>query len=115
MLNQGRIDLLERVPLLKRTLKSRAFQPAAMLLTLAVFTLAILAGLVGTPAGSRNFGIVFVWIVWWRCHCGACPILRAAVVHYLSHPGAGRMASAPRSCSAGWASCGRVACASPGA
>src|SRR5690606_25196951 len=29
-------------------------------------------------------------------HCGACPILRAAVVHYLSHPGAGRMASAPR-------------------
>src|SRR5690606_2677804 len=86
MLNQGRIDLLERVPLLKRTLKSRAFQPAAMLLTLAVFTLAILAGLVGTPAGSRNFGIVFVWIVWWalliavlvpffgRLWCTICPI-----------------------------------------
>jgi len=86
MLNQGRINLLERVPLLKRPLKARAFQPAMMLLTLAVFTLAILAGLAGTPAGSRNFGIVFVWIVWWalliavlvpffgRLWCTVCPI-----------------------------------------
>lgn len=41
MLSEGRIDLLARVPLLKRVLKARAFQPAMMLLTLAVFTLAI--------------------------------------------------------------------------
>ncbi len=86
MLNQGRIDLLERMPPLKRVLKARAFQPAMMLLTLAVFTLAILAGLAGTPAGNRNFGIVFVWIVWWalliavlvpffgRLWCTVCPI-----------------------------------------
>lgn len=86
MLNQGRIDLLERMPPLKRLLKARAFQPAMMLLTLAVFTLAILAGLIGTPAGNRNFGIVFVWIVWWalliavlvpffgRLWCTICPI-----------------------------------------
>ena len=86
MLNEGRLDLLARAPLLKRTLKARAFQPALMLLTLAVFTLAILSGLAGTPAGSRNFGIIFVWIVWWallivvlvpflgRFWCTVCPI-----------------------------------------
>ena len=65
MLTEGRIDLLERAPLLKRMLKTRAFQPAMMLLSLFVFTLAILTGIAGTPAGSRNFGIIFVWIVWW--------------------------------------------------
>jgi ferredoxin len=42
--------------------------------------------LFGTPAGSRNFGIIFVWIVWWglliillvpfmgRFWCSICPI-----------------------------------------
>ncbi|MBI5649310.1 MAG: 4Fe-4S binding protein [Chloroflexi bacterium] len=50
------------------------------------FILAILAGFFGTPAGNRNFGIVFVWIVWWgalillllpfagRLWCAICPI-----------------------------------------
>ncbi len=79
-------DLLTRVPLLKRLLKTRAFQPSLMLITLFVFTLAILTGIVGTPVGSRNFGIIFVWIVWWallmillvplfgRLWCSMCPI-----------------------------------------
>ncbi|NLH09289.1 MAG: hypothetical protein GX484_16995, partial [Chloroflexi bacterium] len=57
-----RTDLLTRYPWLKRALQSRAFQPTLMMVTLAVFTLAILTGLFGTPAGSRNFGIIFVWI-----------------------------------------------------
>jgi len=86
MLGERRTDLLERAPLLKRALKARAFQPTLMLLTLFVFTLAILTGIAGTPAGSRNFGIIFVWIVWWallmivlvpffgRLWCTACPI-----------------------------------------
>lgn len=86
MLTEGRIDLLERIPLLKRMLKARAFQPVMMLLTLFVFTLAILTGIAGTPAGNRNFGIIFVWIVWWallmivlvpffgRLWCTICPI-----------------------------------------
>ncbi len=86
MLSERRINLLERAPLLKRILKARAFQPVLMLLTLAVFTLAILTGIAGTPAGSRNFGIIFVWIVWWallmmvlvpffgRLWCTVCPI-----------------------------------------
>jgi polyferredoxin len=79
-------DLLKRLPLLKRLLRTRAFLPSLMLLTLSVFTLAILSGLFGTPAGNRNFGIVFVWIVWWalliillvpflgRVWCAICPI-----------------------------------------
>jgi ferredoxin len=82
----SRINLLERLPLLKPILKSRAFQPVFMLITLLVFVLAILTGLFGTPAGSRNFNIVFVWIVWWalliivmvpffgRLWCAVCPI-----------------------------------------
>ena len=81
-----RTDLLQRAPALKALLRSRLFQPALMLVTLFVFTLAILTGLFGTPAGSRNFGIVFVWIVWWallivlmvpflgRAWCTMCPI-----------------------------------------
>jgi hypothetical protein len=81
-----RFDLLDRIPGLKPTLQSRLFQPLLQLVTLFGFTLAILAGLFGTPAGSRNFGIVFVWIVWWalliivlvpffgRAWCAICPI-----------------------------------------
>ncbi len=41
-------DLLDRVPNLKLVLKSRLFQPELQLITLFVFTLAILAGSVGT-------------------------------------------------------------------
>ncbi len=86
MMTGQRINLLERVPLLRRVLKTRAFQPVLMLIMLGFFTLAILTGLFGTPAGSRNFGIVFVWIVWWalliivlvpflgRAWCTICPI-----------------------------------------
>ncbi|MBI1281355.1 MAG: 4Fe-4S binding protein [Anaerolineaceae bacterium] len=82
----ARVDLLQRAPRLKRMLKSRLFQPALQLVTLFFFTVAILTGLVGTSAGSHNFGIVFVWIVWWalliiilvpvtgRFWCTVCPI-----------------------------------------
>jgi len=86
MRSAARIDLLQRFPLLKAIFRSRAFQPALMLITLFVFTLAILSGLLGTSAGNRNFGLVFVWIVWWgllvialvpftgRLWCAVCPI-----------------------------------------
>lgn len=81
-----RTDLLMRVPLLKRLLRARGSQPMLMLIALAFFVLAILAGLFGTPVGNRNFGIIFVWIVWWtllnivlvpffgRLWCAVCPI-----------------------------------------
>lgn len=77
---------LTRIPLVKRALTSRWLQWTLVALTLPFFILAILAGLVGTPAGNRNFGIVFVWIVWWallilllipfagRAWCAMCPI-----------------------------------------
>lgn len=86
MRSDGRLNLLERAPWLRRVLRARAFQPILMLTTLFVFTLAILTGLAGTPAGSHNFGIVFVWIAWWallmivlvpffgRLWCTVCPI-----------------------------------------
>jgi ferredoxin len=86
MVAQSRVDVLKKLPLLARLLKSQIFRPALVLVTLFVFTLAILTGWFGTPAGSRNFGIVFVWIVWWallivvlvpffgRLWCMICPI-----------------------------------------
>ena len=74
------------IPLIKRILKSRWPQWSIVAVMLLFFVLAIVAGLFGTPAGNRNFGIVFVWIVWWallilllvpfagRLWCGVCPI-----------------------------------------
>jgi ferredoxin len=53
---------------------------------LAGFLLSILTGLFGTPVGSRNFGVIYVWIVWWaavitlmvplagRLWCAICPL-----------------------------------------
>ncbi len=77
---------LLRYPLIKTLLKNRWPQFTIMLVALAGFLLAVLSGLFGTPVGSRNFGIVFVWIAWWailmlvavpflgRGWCSICPI-----------------------------------------
>ena len=77
---------ITRLPLVKTALKSRWPQFILYAVMLAGFGLAILAGFVGTPVGSRNFGIVFVWIAWWavlilvavpfmgRGWCAVCPI-----------------------------------------
>ncbi len=77
---------LTRLPLLKSALKSRYPQLAAFVVMLAGFIFTIVAGLIGTPVGSRNFAIVFVWIAWWaililaavpffgRGWCAVCPI-----------------------------------------
>lgn len=77
---------LTRFARLTAILKSPAFQPALMLLTLFFFVVAVIAGFFGTPAGSHNFAIIFVWIVWWallivvlvpffgRLWCTVCPI-----------------------------------------
>ena len=58
----------------------------AFFVMLVGFLFAILSGLIGTPVGNRNFGIVFVWIAWWalliliavpllgRGWCSICPI-----------------------------------------
>lgn len=71
---------------IKSALKNRWPQLAVFIVMLAGYLFAILAGLVGTPVGSRNFSIVFVWIAWWaililvavpffgRGWCAVCPI-----------------------------------------
>lgn len=77
---------LTSIPIVRKVLASRWLQWSLIAITLPVFLLAILTGFFGTPAGNRNFGIVFVWIVWWallillmlpfagRLWCTMCPI-----------------------------------------
>ena len=81
----SRIELTS-VPVIKMVLRSRWPQLLLRVLALAGFLLAILAGISGTPVGSRSFAIVFVWIGWWallmlvavpffgRGWCSVCPI-----------------------------------------
>jgi ferredoxin len=77
---------LGRIPLVKAALRSRWPQLAVVILALGGFILAIAAGFAGTPVGSRNLGIVAIWIGWWalliliavpltgRGWCSVCPI-----------------------------------------
>ena len=81
----AKIELTRR-PFIKGALKSRYPQLAVFIVMLVGYIFAILAGLVGTPVGSHNFSIVFVWIAWWaililvavpffgRGWCAVCPI-----------------------------------------
>lgn len=74
------------IPAIRRLLQGRWLQWGVTVLTLAVFLVAILTGLFGTPAGNHNFGIIYVWLVWWavlkliliplfgRFWCSVCPI-----------------------------------------
>lgn len=83
--NMNRIELT-RIPFIKNTLKSRYPQLAVFIVMLVGYIFAILAGFIGTPVGSHNFSIVFVWIAWWaililiavpffgRGWCAVCPI-----------------------------------------
>ncbi len=86
-LNRGwHINLFEKFPLLKRAVKARSFQFWMVLPNLLLFYFFILAGLFGTPIGSHNIIIVFVWILWWfvlitvmvpalgRVWCTMCPL-----------------------------------------
>ncbi|HEU0291431.1 MAG TPA: 4Fe-4S binding protein [Anaerolineales bacterium] len=77
---------LTRSSFIKKSLTSRYPQLAVFIVMLVGYVFAILAGLIGTPVGSRNFSIVFVWIAWWaililvavpffgRGWCAVCPI-----------------------------------------
>jgi len=81
----NRIELTRSL-FVKNALKSRYPQLAVFIVMLVGYVFAILAGLIGTPVGSRNFSIVFVWIAWWaililvavpffgRGWCAVCPI-----------------------------------------
>jgi polyferredoxin len=77
---------LTDIPVIGRLLGGRWLQWGATVITLAVFLVVILTGLFGTPAGNHNFGIIYVWLVWWallklvliplfgRFWCSVCPI-----------------------------------------
>jgi len=70
----------------KSLLLNRYLQLAVLVLMLAGYIFAIMTGFVGSPVGSSNFAIVFVWIAWWallilvavplfgRGWCAVCPI-----------------------------------------
>ncbi len=80
-----RTNLFDVFPWLKKFVKLRSFQFLLVLPNLAFFYLFLLAGLFGSPIGSRNIIIVFVWILWWfllitimvpflsRIWCAVCP------------------------------------------
>src|SRR5512145_3529261 len=82
---QGRWELT-RWPFVRNLLRQRALNWIVMTVAFFGFLLAIAAGILGTPTGSANFGIVFVWIVWWgllmvvllplggRFWCLICPV-----------------------------------------
>ena len=67
-------------------LLSRTLQQGVIALLLGALTLLALAGLFGSPLGSHNAAIIFVWIVWWgilklvlipfggRAWCAVCPL-----------------------------------------
>jgi hypothetical protein len=77
---------LTRNRLIKNILVNRYPQLAVFFVMLLGYVFAVIAGLIGTPVGSHNFSIVFVWIAWWaililvavpffgRGWCAVCPI-----------------------------------------
>ena len=81
-----RFDLFRRWPWLKRLVRMRSFQYLLLLPNLFMFYLFLIAGLFGTPVGSRNIIIMYVWILWWfvliavmmpfgsRIWCTMCPL-----------------------------------------
>ena len=81
----AKIELTRNI-FIKNALKNRFPQLTVFIVMLAGYLFAILAGFIGTPVGSHNFSIVFVWIAWWavlilvavpffgRGWCAVCPI-----------------------------------------
>lgn len=85
--NKGfRIDIFEKIPIIKKIAKSRYFQFTLTFIGLFVFFIVILGGMIGTPIGNRNIAIVLIWIFWWfllisvlvpffgRIWCAMCPL-----------------------------------------
>ena len=83
--SRGRLDLAQ-VGWIRPVLVSRWPLFLARAITLAGFVFTILAGLFGSPVGSHNFAIIFVWLAWWtalklvfiplggRSWCSVCPL-----------------------------------------
>lgn len=79
---------LTRYPIVRKIVKSRWLMPfLPIVFNLFVFAIILFAGVVGgVSPGNYNFGIMFVWILWWvllmmimvpffsRIWCGVCPL-----------------------------------------
>jgi len=77
---------LTRLPFVRPILVARGPQLALQLAAMAGLILVVIAGLLGTPVGSRNPATVLVWIAWWaalmvvavpffgRLWCSVCPL-----------------------------------------
>jgi polyferredoxin len=77
---------LTRLPIVRAILIARGPQLALQLAATAGLMLVVVAGLLGTPVGSRNPATVLVWIAWWaalmivavpffgRLWCSICPL-----------------------------------------
>ena len=77
---------LTRLPIVRTILVARGPQLVVQLAATAGLMLVVVAGLLGTPVGSRNPATVLVWIAWWaalmivavpffgRVWCGICPL-----------------------------------------
>lgn len=77
---------LAQVSWIRPLIESRWPLFLARTITLGGFVFTILVGLFGTPVGSHNFAIIFVWIAWWsalklafiplggRSWCSVCPL-----------------------------------------
>ncbi|OGR11888.1 MAG: hypothetical protein A2341_17115 [Deltaproteobacteria bacterium RIFOXYB12_FULL_58_9] len=80
------VDLCAAIPGLRSVLKWRPLQFWLSWVNLVFFAAFIAAGLFGSPVGSHNIMIVFVWILWWfllitllvpflsRIWCTMCPL-----------------------------------------
>lgn len=77
---------LTKPKIIRRAFKSRWLPFLLIVINLFIFTLIMLAGLVGARAGNYNFGVMVVWVLWWvllmviivpffgRLWCGVCPL-----------------------------------------
>jgi len=81
-----RINILDRLPWVKRIVRLRSFQFLVIFPNFVFFYLFILSALWGSPVGNRNISIILVWIAWWfalkaflvpfggRVWCLVCPL-----------------------------------------
>lgn len=82
----GAVDLFARFGWLRRIILWRPLQFWATLPVLAIFLVAILAGLLGTKVGGRNLAVMVTWVAWMfvmavvlmplnsRIWCMICPL-----------------------------------------
>ncbi|MBI2914411.1 MAG: 4Fe-4S binding protein [Firmicutes bacterium] len=77
---------LSRLKPVKAILRNRWFVIAGILVNMGIFVIILLSAAVGSPMGNANFGVMFVWILWWsalmlvmlpflsRIWCMVCPL-----------------------------------------